>query len=93
MKIDEEFNYYVEYLKNYYSSRLNNNESLTIVGMNDDRGFNIHKNILMNLKDILESDKYSIELLDMCSMFFNKTRHIDYYLKHNLSLEEIRLMQ
>ena len=57
MKNDEEFNYYVEYLKNYYSSRLNNNESLTIVGMNDDRGFNIHKNILMNLKDILESDK------------------------------------
>lgn len=93
MKTDEEFNYYVEYLKNYYSSRLNNNESLTIVGMNDDRGFNIHKNILMNLKDILESDKYNIELLDMCSMFFNKTRHIDYYLKHNLSLEEIRLMQ
>lgn len=93
MKIDKEFNYYVEYLKKYYSSRLNNNEALTIVGMNDDRGFNIHKNILMNLNEILESDKYNIELLDMCSMLFNKTRHIDYYLKHNLSLDEIRLMQ
>lgn len=93
MSIDEEFNYYVEYLRNYYSKRLKDNETLTIVGMNDDRGFNIHKNILMNLKDMLESDKYNIELLDMCSMFFNKTRHIDYFLKHNLSLEEIRLMQ
>ena len=93
MSIDEEFNYYVEYLRNYYSKRLKDNETLTIVGMNDDRGFNIHKNILMNLKDLLESDKYNIELLDMCSMFFNKTRHIDYFLKHNLSLEEIRLMQ
>ena len=93
MSIDEEFNYYVEYLRDYYSKRLKDNETLTIVGMNDDRGFNIHKNILMNLKDLLESDKYNIELLDMCSMFFNKTRHIDYFLKHNLSLEEIRLMQ
>ena len=91
--IDEEFNYYIEYLKNYYGNQIKNNDTLTIIGMNDDRGFNIHKNILMNLKDNLESDKYNIELLDMCSMFFNKTRHIDYFLQHNLSLEEIRLMQ
>lgn len=93
VKIDEEFNYYVEYLKKYYSSKIKANESLIIIGMNDDRGFNIHKNILMNLKDILESDKYNIELLDLCSMFFNKTRHIDYYLQHNVNMEEIRLMQ
>ena len=93
MNIDEEFNYYIEILKKYYYNKLNANESLTIIGMNDDRGFNIHKNILMNLKDILASEKYKIELLDMCSMFFNKTRHIDYFLKHNMSLEEIRLMQ
>ncbi len=93
MNIDERFNYYVDYLKNYYHNKLTTNETLTIVGMNDDRGFNIQKNILMALKEILNSDKYSIELLDMCSMFFNKTRHIDYFLEHNLSLEEIRLMQ
>ena len=89
MSIDNEFNYYVEYLKNYYKDK----KHLTIIGMNDDRGFNVHKNILMNLNDILSSNEYSIELLDLCSMFFNKTRHIDYYLKHNVNMEEIRLMQ
>ena len=89
MSIDDEFNYYVDYLKKYYEKQ----GKLTIIGMNDDRGFNIHKNILMNLRDTLSSDKYSIELLDLCSMFFNKTRHIDYYLKHNVNMEEIRLMQ
>lgn len=93
MKMDEEFKYCVEYLKKYYREQINENESLTIIGMNDDRGFNIHKNILMNLKDSLESDKYNIELLDLCSMFFNKTRHIDYYLQHNVNMEEVRLMQ
>lgn len=93
METIEEFEHYVKYLKEYYSSRIDSNHPLTIIGMNDDRGFNIHKNILMNLKDILESDKYDIELLDLYSMFFNKTRHIDYYLKHNINMEEIRLMQ
>ena len=89
MSIDDEFNYYVEYLKKYFEKQ----EKLTIIGMNDDRGFNIHKNTIMNLKDMLSSNKYSIELLDLCSMFFNKTRHIDYYLEHNVNMEEIRLMQ
>lgn len=89
MSIDKEFDHYVEYLKNYYKDK----EEITIIGMNDDRGFNIHKNILMNLKEILDSDIYNIELLDLCSMFFNKTRHIDYYLDHNVNMEEIRLMQ
>ena len=89
MSIAAEFNYYVEYLKNYYKSKGN----ITIIGMNDDRGFNVHKNILMNLKDILSSNDYNIELLDLCSIFFNKTRHIDYYLKHNVNMEEIGLMQ
>ena len=93
MENTKEFEHYVKYLKEYYSSRIDSNHSLTIIGMNDDRGFNIHKNILMNLKDILESGKYDIELLDLYSMFFNKTRHIDYYLKHNINMEEIRLMQ
>ncbi len=83
----------IEYLKDYYAKQLQNNQILTMIGMNDDRGFNIRKNILINLKNYLESDKYNIELLDMYSMFFNKTRHIDYFLKHNLNLEEIRLMQ
>lgn len=89
MSIDAEFNYYVSYLKDYYKDK----ENITIVGMNDDRGFNVHKNVLMNLKDLLASDNYNVELLDLCSLFFNKTRHIDYYLQHNLSMEEVRLMQ
>ena len=89
MSINEEFKYYVDYLKKYYEKQ----DKFTIIGMNDDRGFNVHKNILMNLKDILSSNKYEIELLDLCSMFFNKTRHIDSYLKHNVNMEEIRLMQ
>lgn len=89
MSIEAEFNYYVSYLKDYYKDK----ENITIIGMNDDRGFNVHKNVLMNLKDLLDSDNYNVELLDLCSLFFNKTRHIDYYLQHNLSMEEVRLMQ
>lgn len=89
MSIDAEFNYYVSYLQDYYK----NVKNITLIGMNDDRGFNVHKNVLMNLKDMLASDSYNIELLDICSLFFNKTRHIDYYLQHNVNMEEIRLMQ
>ena len=88
MSINQEFNYYTNYLRNYYKGK-----NITLVGMNDDRGFNVHKNVLMNLKDMLASDNYNIELLDICSLFFNKTRHIDYYLQHNVNMEEIRLMQ
>ena len=89
MSIDKDFDFYVSYLRDYYKDKSN----ITLIGMNDDRGFNVHKNVLMNLKDILNSDSYNIELLDICSLFFNKTRHIDYYLKHNVNMEEIRLMQ
>ena len=89
MSIDKKFDFYVKYLKEYFK----NNKNITIIGMNDDRGFNVHKNTLMNLKDILDSNNYDIELLDLCSLFFNKTRHIDYFLKHNVNMEEIRLMQ
>jgi hypothetical protein len=42
---------------------------------------------------MLKSDNYDIKTFDAYSMFFNKTRHIDYYLKHNISLEEIELIK
>lgn len=91
MNIKDKLPNEIEALKNYYSNTLNS--KLTIIGLNDDRGFNAQKNILMYLKEALESEDYSIDLIDVFSMFFNKTRHIDYFLKQNVSLEEIKLIQ
>lgn len=93
MEIKEIFPNELEKIKEYYNEKLQDKECLTIIGLNDDRGFNIQKNILMYLRDALQSEKYDIQMMDAFSMFFNKTRHIDYYLTHNVTLEELMLMQ
>ncbi len=82
----------VNLLQQYFAEKLAG-EDLTIAAMNDDRGFNVKKNLSTCLVDTLMCDKYSIEFLDMFFMFFNKTWHIDYFLSHNLTMEEIRLMR
>lgn len=76
---------------NYYEEVLNNN--LLIVGLNDDRCFNLQKSCLTYLKELLKSDKYNIDIFNGFSMFFNKTRHIDYFLDNNLSLYEVKQIQ
>ena len=66
---------------------------LLIVGLNDDRCYNLQKSCLTFMREALESKKYRIDVFNAFSMFFNKTRHIDYFLDNNLSQYEIEQIQ
>lgn len=79
----------IQYIKNYYS----NINDLLIVGLGDDRGVNFEKNLLILLKETLQSDNYDIKTIDAFSMLFNKSRHIDYYLDHNISTQQLKYIQ
>ena len=77
-------------LRNYYK------DELTIIGFNDlevvsNASSFFKKSLLDNLRDILRSKEVEPIIIDCFSSIMNKTEHINYYLKSNLSLEEIKL--
>lgn len=92
MAKNEELLNQITFLKAFYEEEVKKG-NLVMIGLNDDRGFNFKKNILMYLKEMLDLSSDNVQIVDAFSMLFNKTRHIDYFLKHNISLEEIMLMQ
>ena len=71
---------------------------LLIVGLNDSQGVNTtstfyKKGLLEYLAAALTSEELTPEVINAFSLTMNKTEHIDYFLKNNLSLEEIKLSQ
>lgn len=77
-------------LRNYYK------DELTIIGFNDlevvsNASSFFKKSLLDNLADILRSEEVEPTIIDCFSPLMNKTEHINYYLKSNLSIEEIKL--
>ena len=82
-----------EKLINYYK-----NKGLLIVGLNDSQGVNTTSlffkgGLLDYLKEFLTSKELKPVIIDAFSLTMNKTEHIDYYLKNNISIEEIKLSQ
>lgn len=83
----------IEKLIQYYKEK-----GLLIVGLNDSQGVNVtptffKKGLLEYLANVLTSDELTPEVINAFSLTMNKTEHIDYFLKSNLSLEEIKLSQ
>lgn len=83
----------LEQLIKYYKE-----SGLLIVGLNDSQGVNttpmfFHKGLLEYLAAALTSDELTPTVINAFSLTMNKTEHIDYFLEHNLSLEEIKLSQ
>lgn len=77
-------------LRDYYK------DELTIIGFNDlevvsNASSFFKKSLLDNLADILRSEELEPTIIDCFSSLMNKTEHINYYLKSNLSIEEIKL--
>lgn len=77
-------------LRNYYK------DELTIIGFNDlevvsNASSFFKKSLLDYLRDILRSEEVEPTIIDCFSTLMNKTEHINYYLKSNLSIEEIKL--
>ena len=77
-------------LRNYYK------DELTIIGFNDlevvsNASSFFKKSLLENLADILSDKELEPTIIDCFSTLMNKTEHINYYLKSNLSIEEIKL--
>lgn len=77
-------------LRDYYK------DELTIIGFNDlevvsNASSFFKKTLLDYLADILRSEEVEPTIIDCFSSLMNKTEHINYYLKSNLSLEEIKL--
>lgn len=83
----------IEKLIQYYKKK-----GLLIVGLNDSQGVNttstfFKKGLLEYLALALTSEELTPEVINAFSLTMNKTEHIDYFLKNNLSLEEIKLSQ
>lgn len=83
----------IEKLIQYYKDN-----GLLIVGLNDSQGVNttstfFKKGLLEYLASALTSEELTPEIINAFSLTMNKTEHIDYFLKNNLSLEEIKLSQ
>lgn len=83
----------IEKLINYYKDK-----GLLIVGLNDSQGVNttsafFKKGLLEYLAAALTTEELTPEVINAFSLTMNKTEHIDYFLKNNLSLEEIKLSQ
>ena len=97
MKIDMYESYVigprVEMLKEYYKE----NQELTIVGLNDSQGVNttilFKKGLLEFISDKLKDEETKTTVINAFSLMFNKTEHINYLLKSNPSLEEIKDLQ
>lgn len=80
-------------LINYYKDK-----GLLIVGLNDSQGVNVtstffRKGLLEYIASALKSDELTPSVINAFSLTMNKTEHIDYFLKNNLSVEEIKLSQ
>lgn len=97
MKFDP-YNYYVleprvEGLRDYYKK----NQELTIIGLNDSQGVNttslLKKNLLEFISDKLKDEETRTTVIDAFSLMFNKTEHINYLLRSNPNLEEIKDLQ
>ena len=79
---------YVNELKNYYRNR---QIELAIIGLNDSQGVN--NNMLQYIANLLSGVNIDITTIDAFSLLLNKAEHIDYFLKYNLSVKEIKLSQ
>ena len=83
----------VEMLKEYYKE----NQELTIVGLNDSQGVNttslFKKGLLEFISDKLKDEETKTTVINAFSLMFNKTEHINYLLKSNPNLEEIKDLQ
>ena len=71
---------------------------LLIMGLNDSQGVNVtstffKKGLLEYLAAALTCKELTPEVINAFSLTMNKTEHIDYFFKNNLSLEEIKLSQ
>lgn len=97
MKFDP-YNYYVleprvEGLRDYYKK----NQELTIIGLNDSQGVNttslFKKGLLEFISDKLKDEETRTTVIDAFSLMFNKTEHINYLLRSNPNLEEIKDLQ
>lgn len=80
-------------LQEYYQDK-----GLTIVGLNDSQGVNVSSNIFKRgilelIANALKAGELDPIIIDAFSMLMNKTEHVDYYLRHDLSVEEIKLSQ
>lgn len=78
-------------IRQHYEDK--SNGRLLIVGLNDDRCYNLQKSCLTFIKETLQSSEYDIDVFNAFSMFFNKMRHIDYYLDNDLSQDDIEQIQ
>ena len=77
-------------IKDYYK------DGLTIIGLNDlevasKAGSFFKKDLLDYLIDILAGDEIDPTIINAFSPIINKTEHIDYLLKSNVSIEELKL--
>lgn len=83
----------IKRLVDYYKDN-----GLLIVGFNDSQGVNttplfFKKGLLEYLAAALTMDEFAPTVINAFSLLMNKTEHIDYFLKYNLSLEEIKWSQ
>ena len=74
------------------------NKGLLIVGLNDSQGVNVsstffRKGLLEYIAAALTSEELTPEVINAFSLTMNKTEHIEYLLRNNVSLEEIKLSQ
>lgn len=80
-------------LRDYYK-----NQGLAIIGFNDSQGVNttstiFKKGLLEYLASSLTDKDLNPTVINAFSLLMNKTEHIDYFLKNNLSLDEIKQSQ
>ena len=80
-------------LINYYKEK-----GLLIIGMNDSQGIAVNqmllkKGLIERLAKKLTTEDFKPDIINAFSFSINKTQHIDYLLKSNVSIEEIKLMQ
>lgn len=95
---DRTYDYYnlgvkVSMLKAYYKR----NGELTIIGLNDSQGVNttalFKKGLLEFISDKLKDEDTKTTVINAFSLMFNKTEHINYLLRSNPDLEEIKDLQ
>ena len=82
----------MEQLRSHYSDK-----ELTIVGLNDCKGFNtsplLKKKLLVYLAQLLGDESTSVTIVNAFSQIFNKTEHLEYFLEGNLSVRDIKDLQ
>lgn len=82
----------VRQLRKYY-----NENGLNIIGLNDNQGIYdktlSRKSLLDYIVEMLDEEETSVININAFCQLFNRTEHIDYFLKSNLSLKEIKDIQ